>query len=155
MSTKNIVIGISILVLIGGAGWFITSNYGSSLFNKNEVGVMYKNADRDMIVVDNVTPGVTVLPQFKVFGKARGTWYFEASFPIEVVSQNGKQIAMGHAVADGDWMTEEFVPFSAEVTLTENYGGPATLILHNDNPSGDPSQDRSLEIPIVILATKS
>ena len=148
MFTKNIVIVVALAALVGVV-WFALSGLG--LFDSGQPRATYNNADKDMIVVDNVTPGVTVLPSFKVFGKARGTWYFEASFPVEVVSQDGKQIAIGHAQADGNWMTEDFVPFSADVQLTESYSGPATLILHNDNPSGDPSRDRSLEIPIVVL----
>ena len=154
MKTQNIVIAVIILVIVGGGAWFAMSDYGSSLFNSGSAKVTYKNADDDMIVVDNVTPGITVLPQFKVFGKARGTWYFEASFPVSVVAEDGRTIAQGHAEAQSDWMTEEFVPFMADVQLTESYSGPATLVLHKDNPSGEASRDASLEMPIVILAVE-
>lgn len=149
MSTK-IVIGVVLVLAIGGV-WFATSEYSANLFGRNtDGGIVYKNADKDMIVVENIPAGVTVLPEFKAFGQARGTWYFEASFPVEVVAADGRRLAMVPAQAQGEWMTEEFVPFIAAVQITEDYSGPATLILHKDNPSGEASRDASVEIPIVI-----
>ncbi len=150
MNTRNVVIVLALLVIASGV-WFAMSDYGANLFGRNNNGgIVYKNADKHMIVVENIPSGVTVLPQFKVFGQARGPWYFEASFPVEVVSADGKRLAMTPAQAQGEWMTESFVPFIATVQITESYSGPATLILHKDNPSGEASRDASVEIPIVI-----
>lgn len=142
---NKIIIGIvAVALLAGGAWWWMTQGGGSG------PKVTYTNADANMIVVDNVKPGVNVLPEFKVFGQARGTWYFEASFPVEVLDANGTRITMGHAEAQSDWMTEDFVPYIAEVKIENGYSGPATLVLHKDNPSGEPSRDASVSIPIVV-----
>lgn len=149
MNTRNFVIVIILLALAGGI-WFAASDYGANLFGQSGPKVTYRNADKNMIVIENVPAGVMVLPEFKVFGQARGTWYFEASFPVEVVSADGTRLVMVPAQAKGDWMTADFVPFEASVQITEAYSGPATLILHKDNPSGEPSRDASVEIPIVI-----
>ena len=46
-------------------------------------------------------------------------------------------------------MTEDFVPFSVMLDAG-NYTGAAIIELKNDNPSGDTSKDKSVEIPIVI-----
>ena len=46
-------------------------------------------------------------------------------------------------------MTPNFVPFSFQVTIP-NYKGTATLILHNDNPSGLPENAASISIPVTI-----
>ena len=88
-------------------------------------------------------------------GQARGYWYFEASFPIVLTNWDGLIIAEGYATADGDWMTEEFVPFTASLEFTNPYeeGQPdfmkrGSLILQKDNPSGLPENDNALEIPI-------
>ena len=150
MSRQTIIVGIIGIALLAGLVWFLTSDYGSGLFEGNSVKIHYTNADNDMIIIDNVPAGVTVLREFTVFGQARGMWYFEASFPVEVVAEDGRQIAIGHAEAQGEWMTEEFVPFKADVKLSEVYSGPATLILHKDNPSGDEERDASVEVPIFI-----
>ena len=94
-------------------------------------------------------PGATVLKTFTASGEARGTWFFEASFPVEVRDPNGAVVGRGIAQAQEEWMTEDFVPFNAPVTI-ENYSGPATLVLIKDNPSGLPEHDDSVLFPIVV-----
>lgn len=109
----------------------------------------YTNADADTIQITTPQPGAVVASTFTVSGKARGGWYFEASFPYEVHDANGRKIAEGPIQAQGEWMTPEFVPFTIALTVP-NYKGKATLILHNDNPSGLPENAASVSIPIVI-----
>lgn len=110
----------------------------------------YMNASADRIVVDLPFPGAVTGKQFSVTGKARGNWYFEASFPIEVRDASGTLIASGHAEAQSDWMTMEFVPFIADIQVPQTFIGPATLILKNDNASGLPEKDSSISFPITI-----
>ena len=110
----------------------------------------YQNADADMVVVTNPQPGQAVGSTFAVSGSARGGWYFEASFPLEVLDASGTRLVIMPVQAQGEWMTSEFVPFSASVTLPSDYHGPATLILRNDNASGLPEHDRSISIPIIV-----
>ena len=94
-------------------------------------------------------PGATVAKQFTVLGEARGSWFFEASFPIKVVDANNNQVGTGIAMTADNWMTTEFVPFSAQVTV-ENYSGPATIVLLKDNPSGLPELEDSVSYDIVV-----
>ncbi|MFZ2555770.1 MAG: Gmad2 immunoglobulin-like domain-containing protein [Minisyncoccia bacterium] len=110
---------------------------------------IYDNADADMIQITSPLPGATLPTTFTLAGKARGGWYFEASFPYQVLDANGMKIAEGPVQATGDWMTPEFVPFTLKISIP-NYKGKATLILKNDNPSGLPENDASVSIPIVI-----
>ena len=107
----------------------------------------------DLIVLDTPLAGATVTSPLIITGKARGNWYFEASFPVYLTDWDGKIIAQGHAEAQSDWMTTEYVPFIAKLqfvvppsTLAVSRRG--TLILHNDNPSGDPARDKALEIQV-------
>jgi hypothetical protein len=112
----------------------------------------YLNASADLITVTNPTPGSVTGKEFTVMGQARGTWYFEASFPIEVRDTAGNLLAsgIGQPLGGADWMTEEFVPFSAEITVPESFIGEAVLILKNDNPSGLPENARSVSFPFTI-----
>ena len=109
----------------------------------------YQNADVTRIQVTTPLPGATVPSTFTVSGKAVGGWYFEANFPYEVQNANGVKIAEGPVQAQGEWMTPNFVPFSFQISIP-NYKGTATLILHNDNPSGLPENAASISIPITI-----
>jgi len=113
-------------------------------------GITYKNASSDVIVVDLPYVNGIVLKDFSAMGKARGQWFFEASFPVEVLDNQGKSLASGIAQAQGDWMTTEFVLFKADIKIPESYTGPAIIVLKKDNPSGTPENDASVSFPITI-----
>lgn len=110
----------------------------------------YHNADANMIIVDAPTPGASVGKTFAVSGRARGNWYFEATFSVDVVSSTGTRLVRSPVQAQGAWMTTEFVPFSTTIAIPGAYEGPATVVLRNDNASGLPENDKSVSIPIVI-----
>lgn len=120
-------------------------------FTEEIAVITYDNASEDLIRVELPYPGAVVGKEFRVVGEARGYWYFEASFPIEVIGQDGNVIAGSFATAQGDWMTEDFVPFMSEVIdLPSAYMGPATLVLKHSNASGLPERDASISIPIIV-----
>ncbi len=110
----------------------------------------YINATADNIVVELPFPGAVTGKSFSVVGKARGMWYFEASFPVKVLDRDGKVLAQVPAQAQGEWMTSEFVPFKVDIQVPDSYIGPATLVLQKDNPSGLPQNDASISFPITI-----
>lgn len=104
----------------------------------------------DLIRLNSPRPGDVVASPLTVSGEARGYWFFEASFPVYVTNWDGLIIGEGIATAEGNWMTEDFVPFTAELTFEKPdlYPERGTLILKKDNPSGLPEHDDALEIPI-------
>jgi len=112
--------------------------------------ITYVNASENDIVVTSPDVYEAIDRTFTISGKARGPWYFEASFPFEVRDDNGGLLLQTHAEAQGEWMTTEFVPFARTVTIPGSYTGPATLILRKDNPSGLPEHDASVTFPITI-----
>jgi hypothetical protein len=118
--------------------------------NSTQPAITYNNATADNIVVDSPIPGALVQSPLLVTGRARGPWYFEASFPVELRNSSGMVIGQGVAQAQGEWMTEEFVPFSVSISFSGNQTGIGTLILKNDNPSGEPQFDRSVSIPVTF-----
>lgn len=83
-------------------------------------------------------------------GEARGSWFFEGSFPVGLIAPDGSQIAGGFVTATGNWMTEGFVPF--EGTLEYEVGGPtqATLVLERDNPSDLPQHDAAVRLGVTL-----
>lgn len=109
----------------------------------------------DLISLTSPVPNGIIENPLTLSGMARGYWYFEASFPVILTNWDGLIIAEGYATAEGDWMTEEFVPFTANLEFESPYveGNPdfmkrGSLILKKDNPSGLPEHDDALEIPI-------
>ena len=69
--------------------------------------------------------------------------------PISIVNWDGLIIGQGVAQAKGEWMTEGFVPFEANISFDKaTYKNNGSIILQKDNPSGLPENDDALEIPI-------
>ncbi|MDQ3008738.1 MAG: Gmad2 immunoglobulin-like domain-containing protein [bacterium] len=96
--------------------------------------------------------GETISSPLRITGQARGNWFFEATFPVVLTNWNGLIIAEGYAEAQGEWMTEELVPFVATLEfVTPDYGERGSLILQKANPSGLPENDDALEITIEFL----
>lgn len=103
----------------------------------------------DLIQLESPEPLAVIESPLEAAGRARGGWYFEASFPVVLVDWDGLIIAEGVATADGEWMTEEFVPFRATLEFeTPGYGERGALILRKHNASGLPEHDDALEVPI-------
>lgn len=96
----------------------------------------------------------TVTSPLTVEGKARGYWLFEATAPVMLVDWDGRIIAESYIQAEGDWMTEEFVPVSGtlEFDVPPDAGGDfsrrGAVIFHRANPSGLPENDAAIEIPV-------
>jgi hypothetical protein len=109
-------------------------------------------AQEDKIKVTQPRAGETISSPLIIKGEARGFWFFEASFPVKLIDANGQILGAGVAQAQGDWMTEDFVPFQAELKYVSSEAGHGRLILMRDNPSGLPANDDSLAIPVAYLA---
>ncbi|MFA6522332.1 MAG: Gmad2 immunoglobulin-like domain-containing protein [Patescibacteria group bacterium] len=122
-------------------------SYAGQTYSEDIGNILEK---QDLIRVTNVTPNQTISSPVAITGEARGTWFFEASFPITVEDENGNQIGLGIATATSDWMTENFVPFTASISFTTPTTSRGTLIFHKDNPSGLPENDDTLEIPVIF-----
>lgn len=113
--------------------------------------------ETERIRVDSPRPGDVVVGPLVVRGEARGSWYFEADFPVVLVDWDGLIIAEGFARAQDEWMTEDFVPFRAELSFENPYeaGDPefmrrGTLILQRANPSGLPENDDAVEVRVLF-----
>jgi len=106
----------------------------------------------DLISVDTPLSNHIVTSPLVVSGKARGNWYFEGSFPVTLVDSSGAVIASGSAQAQGEWMTTDYVPFTATLTFTPSSAGESLksgkVILSKANASGDPQFDNSVTIQV-------
>lgn len=169
-TTYIILIIASILLLALGAYYLVDYSWRNSRSNKEVVENQdqenqsqnqkqgnedseeeqdLSKAQNNSVVVDAPKMKGKVRSPLLVSGKAKGSWYFEATFPVVLTDWDGKIIAETYAQAQDDWMTEEFVPFEAELTFekSELYDR-GSLILQKANPSGLPENDAALEFTI-------
>lgn len=104
-----------------------------------------------LIHVSRPPANTTILSPFEISGEARGSWYFEASFPVALVDANGRVLAEGPAVAQSSWQTADFVPFKATLSFKpQKSGSKGKVILMKDNPSGLSKNDAAVEIAVTF-----
>jgi len=96
-----------------------------------------------------------VISPLIVEGQAGGNWFFEASFPIELIDDQGKVLGQGHVQALSDWMTSDFVPFKGEINYQVAATTTGKLVLKRDNPSGLPQNDKKIEMPVLISPSQT
>lgn len=158
-----VIVGLIIAVVAGAGAYFIFFTMPPKT-DKPTVVVVDKLPDdirahiaskSNLISLASPAPLAEISSPVHISGEARGPWYFEASFPVFLADWDGKIIAQGVATAEGNWMTTEFVPFTATLTynsadISGQYSNKGTLILKKDNPSGLPEHDDALEVPVVL-----
>jgi len=111
----------------------------------------------DLIRLNSPLPNDKITSPLRITGEARGYWYFEATFPVTLADWDGRIIAQTYATANGEWMTEEFVPFDVTVEFENpvfegadenHFSRRGALILQKSNPSGLPENDDALEFTV-------
>ncbi len=147
MKTKLFIILPLVILLTALGVWVI------NMPKSGEVNSLNKYPD--LIQVDEPSVNEIISSPLTVTGKARGNWYFEASFPIHLLDANGNELGVIPAEAQSEWMTENFVPFKAILTFSTPLTETGTLILENDNPSGAPENSKRIEIPVRFSNYKS
>lgn len=142
----SIITGFIIAMTILGTTGGLDIPRTASVTEKRKVNIIQLNRPLPKEIVES---------PLLVSGEARGYWFFEASFPVILTDWDGRIIAETFAVAEDDWMTEDFVLFSIIVEFQSPYkaGDPdfmkrGFLILRKNNPSGLPEHDDALEVPI-------
>ncbi|HNU96808.1 MAG TPA: GerMN domain-containing protein [Candidatus Portnoybacteria bacterium] len=150
MSKKAIILLIILLVLIVGIVSIV------AFLLKNEA----KNFNSDITV--SVKSNQVITSPLQIDGKARGFWFFEASFPIKLVDENNNILAITIAQAkedpvtgDVNWMTEDFVDFEAKLEFVPEKNQKGFLIFMRDNPSGLPENNEEFKVPVQMEAVET
>lgn len=101
-----------------------------------------------LIKVFSPKPNEVISNPVTIEGEARGYWFFEASFPVRIFDDNGLELGVVPAQAQGEWMTEDFVPFKAVLEFSSPTTSAGVLVLEKDNPSGLPENADELRVPV-------
>ncbi|PJE60069.1 MAG: hypothetical protein COU85_00270 [Candidatus Portnoybacteria bacterium CG10_big_fil_rev_8_21_14_0_10_44_7] len=155
MNLKKIIWGMVILLLILAVflAWYFKKNWPNDnsipIVNNIEQSTSAPVELTDKIRVFQPTSGQKITSPLKITGEARGPWFFEATFPVVLQGQSGEALFRGYATAQSDWMTNDFVPFSATIEFSQPVAGTqGSLILRKDNPSGLLKYDEQLTVPV-------
>ncbi|OGC49831.1 hypothetical protein A2716_00510 [candidate division WWE3 bacterium RIFCSPHIGHO2_01_FULL_40_23] len=102
----------------------------------------------DGIEVSDPKGNDLVTSPLTVTGRAKGMWFFEASFPVTLTDSEGTEIVSSYAQAQGEWMTEDYVDFESLLEFDTPSDPKGYIVLRADNPSGMPENDKELKIPV-------
>lgn len=106
------------------------------------------DAHADLIRIHRPRANDPVGSPLVIEGAARGSWYFEATFPVRLIDADGRVLAQHYAQAQGEWMTERFVPFRAELSYERRGTTRGSLVLEKANASGLPEHANAVRIPV-------
>lgn len=100
-------------------------------------------------IVSSPSANMKVVSPLKVTGTVPTGWMFEGVFPIKLLDSNDKVLAQGQGkeVTAGSWQSGKPVDFTATLVFKAATGS-GTLVLSNDNPSGDPTKAQTFEVPV-------
>jgi len=139
---KRTIYFLLFLAVIGALVYFLTVRITTAPVGE------FQNPHPDLIKIISPQPNAIIESPLAIRGEARGFWYFEASFPVKLLGANGRELAVKPIQARGEWMTESFVPFEAELIFTAPTGECGELVLERDNPSGLPENAAEVRIPV-------
>ncbi len=145
----TIILSLMALIVLGIVLFISRSNNDVSV-NEPIVPVV-----QPTIKIDSPVSGQEVNSPLAISGQARGSWFFEAVFPVKIEDSEGNTIAEGRAQAVGDWMTSDFVTFDASIDFKVTEKKKAEIVFRKDNPSGLPENDGEFRMPVVLLPTAS
>jgi hypothetical protein len=151
-STLSAMIGLLAAGVIGSIVYLAVNTREQSVAEKKSLNELAKS---DLIRVISPLPNQKIASPLVIEGLARGPWFFEADFPVTLLDSSGNVLGRCIARTQSDWMTEEFVPFRAELEFAADAAAKGVLAFHRNNPSGLAKHDDRLTIPVVIRRTET
>lgn len=82
----------------------------------------------------------------KIEGKAKGFWFFEAQFNVELYDLNNNLLGFSTLTAKGDWTKEDYIDFEGELKFIENTTDFGILRFRGANASGLPENEKIFEL---------
>ncbi len=139
----------------------VNDYYILSLFNPNKIKEISTTFDQILSTFkfldqSSANPTVTiptanskVSSPLTITGTVPSGWMFEGSFPIKLVDSDRNLIAQGSAkeVNPGSWQSSKPVAFFVTLPFSTT-DASGYIVLMNDNPSGDPINSKSFEVPV-------
>jgi hypothetical protein len=140
-----IVLSVVIVILLAVLIWLPVKK---AVKNKG----FYGNENEIQVLM--LEPNAKISSPITIRGKVYGNGWngFEGQVgTVSLYNGEGTIILTEILTATTDWMK---LPTAFETTLDfSGYEGPATLVFKNENPSGEPSRDKTFSVPVIIVSS--
>lgn len=151
MKRFYIIIAVIVVLIVSLAAFLVIIDNRTTIVDKRGYSFPEKPG---LIKVSNIKFDQSVENPLLVKGEARGSWFFEASFPVRIYDDNNFLLGIKPAQALGEWMTENFVPYEVIIPFAVPSAKTGKLILEKDNPSGLLEYDDKLVVPVYFKEIK-
>jgi hypothetical protein len=146
----KLLVTIIVIILFAIVAYFAYKIYFPELQNvlpNSEQGVQIQPENTP--IISEPKAGSKIVSPFTIRGTVPPGWMFEGTFPIKLLDANRKLIVQAAALEEvpGSWQSNVPVYFTAKITFSTT-AKSGFLILQNDNPSGDPANSKTFEIPV-------
>lgn len=153
---KKIPLIFAIIILVVAAGvvawllWTLQTTDETTIQDAPTTSEQPDNLNEpiEAIIITTPIPNAVVTSPLAVTGFVQGTWMFEGTLPIELLDANGQLVSPSFGTANGDWMTENLIPFNARIEFTAPTTTTGWLAVRANNPSGLPENDDQFRIPV-------
>jgi len=109
------------------------------------------SSDTAPVVIISPLKNSVISSPVAIAGRAQGSWFFEGSFPVVLMDAYGTVLAESHVSAQGEWMTDDYVPFVGTLQYQKQIpDAKGVLVFKKDNPSALPENDESIEVPVIF-----
>lgn len=150
MFTKKVkfLLFVGFVVIVG---IFVLGNFSNSK-NSNEEKLddsMVSTVHPDLLTF-SIVPNAKVHGILSYRGSIKGGYFFEGNIRIIILDADKNVLKESNGIAKSEWMTEGPVDFEGNIDFTGMSSTSGYFRIANDNPSGDPENDKFIDIPIVI-----
>lgn len=140
---------IGLIILLVGLFLFYKKNNNDLNNQKNNLNLDNKSTVIvGDIVINSPKQNEKILSPLKISGQARGYWFFEAQFTVELYDENNNLLGQTILTAQDEWMTENFVPFQGELNFSQSNTKKGFLRFLSANPSGEIENQKIFDLPI-------
>lgn len=115
---------------------------------EQQTGVSVTSEKGVIVTIEEPALGAKVSSPLTVSGSVPGFWTHEGQFTVRLLGPNGDVLASQSVAVDGDWMTEELLPFTASLAYDASVSGRGSVELVRANPSDLPENADSVFIPV-------
>ena len=104
------------------------------------------------LTIFSLRPNQEISSPLKITGVVNGNGWsgFEGQVGNVKLVVDGTVLAQVPLTAKGEWMTSAPINFETNLEFQVIGDKTGTLIFHNENPSGDPSKDKTFSLPVKI-----
>ena len=98
----------------------------------------------------SVPPGQKVSGKIAATGSIQNSYFFEATLVVKILDANKNVLKEDFGTATTDWTNAGPVSFATSLDFSGISPGNGFIRLENDNPSGNPANDKYVDIPVVF-----